>query len=82
MPERYLAMTDLVRLNEKGVRAYTSRAGSKHGSRMNWPERVGKIIKYNRGRSLAYVLWDGTRTFDRVPVDLIEPCGSTTGRQL
>jgi len=40
---------------------------------MNWPERLGRLVKYNRDRSLANVLWDRTRTFDRVPVDLIEP---------
>ena len=33
------------------------------------------IVKYNRNRSLAYVIWDGTRTFDRVSVELIELAG-------
>jgi hypothetical protein len=68
-------MTDMIRLTEKGIRAYTSRGGSTHGSRMQWADRLGRIAKYNRDRSLAYVIWDGTRTFDRVSVELIEPCG-------
>ncbi len=68
-------MIDLIRLNEKGIRAYMSRGGSTHGSRLNWPDRVGRVVKYNRARSLAYVIWDGTRSFDRVSVELIEPHG-------
>lgn len=68
-------MINLVRLNEKGIRAYMSRGGSTHGSRLNWQDRVGMIVKYNRNRSLAYVIWDGTRTFDRVSVELIELAG-------
>ena len=67
-------MTDLIQLNEKGIRAYTSRGGSTHGPSLNWQQRVGKVVKYNRSRSLAYVIWDGTRSFDRVSVKLIEPC--------
>jgi hypothetical protein len=67
-------MTNLIRLNEKGIRAYTSRAGSTHGPSVCWAGRLGRLVKYNRDRSLAYVIWEGTRTPDRVSVGLIEPC--------
>ena len=69
-------MTDLIRLNEKGVRAYTSRGGSTHGPKMCWARRLGRLMKYNRNRSIAYVIWEGNRSFERVAVELIESLGS------
>jgi hypothetical protein len=66
-------MADLIQLNEKGICAYTSRGGSTHASSMCWAGRLGRVVKYNRDRSLAYVIWDGNRSFDRVSVELIEP---------
>ncbi len=71
-------MSNLIRLNEKGIRVFSSRAGSTHGPSVRWAERLGRLMKYNRDRSLAYVIWDGNRSPDRVSVDLIEPCGLAT----
>jgi hypothetical protein len=68
-------MTNLIRLNEKGIRAYTATGGSARGPSVNWETRIGKLVKFNRPRSIAYVIWDGTQSFDRVSVELIEPCG-------
>jgi hypothetical protein len=65
-------MTDLIKLTQKGARAYNSTGGALYRAKMDWGKRTGKIVKYNRGRSLAYVVWDGNRTFDRVPVNLLE----------
>ena len=68
------SMTYLIKLNEKGVRAYMSSGGAVYRPKLlEWSKRTGKVAKYSRDRSLAYVMWDGTRTFDRVPVNLIEP---------
>ena len=66
-------MTNLIRLNEKGIRVYRATGSS---SRVNWETRIGKLIKYNRARSVAYVIWDGRRSFDRIEAELIEPCGA------
>ena len=68
-------MTDLIRPNEKGIRVSSSRAGSTHGPTVRWAERLGRLIKFNRNRSLAYVILAGNRSPDRVSVELIEPCG-------
>jgi hypothetical protein len=63
----------MIRLNEKGVRAFTSSAGSTHPSRADWQNRTGRIVRYNRTRTVAFVIWDGRRSPDQVPVNLIEP---------
>jgi len=63
----------MIRLNDKGVRAYTSGAGSTHAPRADWRNRTGRVLKYNRGRTIAYVIWDGRRSTDQVAVGLIEP---------
>jgi hypothetical protein len=68
-------MSNLIRLNEKGIRVFTSRADSTHGPKLCWGERLGKLVKYNRDRSLACVIWDGNRSPDRISVELIEACG-------
>jgi len=70
-------MSNLIRLNEKGVRGYTAAGGSRRGSRTRWAGRVGELIKYNKNRSIAYVIWEGNRSYERVSVELIEPCGVT-----
>jgi hypothetical protein len=62
----------LVKLNDKGVRVYMASGGAQWRARPDWPSRTGKIAKYSRDRSLAYVVWNGRRSFDRVSVDLIE----------
>ena len=72
-------MTDRIKLNEKGVRAYMSSGGAAYRHKLlEWSKRTGKVAKYSRDRSLAYVMWDGTRTFDRVPVNLLESVSTRT----
>jgi hypothetical protein len=63
----------MVRLNDRGVRAYTSGGGSTHPPRADWQNRTGRVLKYNRGRTIAYVIWDGRRSADQVAAELIEP---------
>jgi hypothetical protein len=76
-----LGMTDLIKLNEKGVRAYKASGGAIcRPKQREWRNRIGKVAKYSRDRSLAYVIWDGTRSFDRVPIYLIEPAAGSQGR--
>jgi len=66
-------VTDLIRLNEKGVRAYSARGGSRHRQSGCWEGRIGRIVNYSKDRSLACVIWHGNRSPDRVPVTLLEP---------
>ena len=63
----------LIKLNDKGVRAYMASGGARYRPKPDWLSRSGRIVKYNRDRSVAYVVWNGNRSFDRVSVDLIEP---------
>jgi hypothetical protein len=60
----------LIKLNDKGVRVYTS---SRHRNPFDWQSRTGRVAKYSPDHSVAYVVWNGRRSFDRVSVDLIEP---------
>jgi len=46
--------------------------GAQYRAKLDWQNRTGKFIKYSRDRSIAYVIWEGIRTFDRVSVNLIE----------
>jgi len=48
---------------------------SKRAANVCWAGRLGRLVKYNKNRSIAYVIWDGNRSFERVSVELIEPCG-------
>ena len=67
-------MTDLIKLNEKGVRAYSSpTGGAPYRTKGDWSNRIGKVMKYSRDRSFAYVIWNGNRSFDRVSVYLLKP---------
>jgi hypothetical protein len=75
-------MTDLIRLNEKGVRAYMARGGSKHRPSGRWKGRIGRITNYSKDGSLACVIWHGNRSPDRVPVNLIEPCRPVSNEAL
>jgi hypothetical protein len=64
----------LIKLNDKGVRAYMATGGAKYDRpKPDWESRTGSIVKYNRDRSIAYVVWNGNRSYDRVSVNLIEP---------
>ena len=66
--------TMLIKLNERGVRAYTASGGAVFRRHADWQSRTGRIAKYSRDRLHAYVIWKGNRSWDRVLVDLIEPC--------
>ena len=65
----------LIKLNDKGVRVYMSYR-YRYRTPLDWPSRTGRVMKYSRNRSIAYVVWNGNRSFDRVSVDLIEPATS------
>ncbi len=67
----------MIRLNEKGVRAYMAGGGARYRLRKDWQSRTGTIVRYNRNRTMAYVIWDGTRSCDLVPVNLIESVAET-----
>jgi hypothetical protein len=64
----------LIKLNERGVRAYMASGGVQYRRRADWQNRTGRIAGYSRDRSHAYVIWNGNHTADRVSVDLVEPC--------
>jgi hypothetical protein len=66
--------TMLIKLNEKGVRAYMASGGVHNRRHADWQSRTGRITSYSRDRSHAYVIWNGRHTCDRVSVNLIEPC--------
>ena len=65
----------LIKLNDKGVRVYTS-SRYRRLNPLDWQSRTGRVTKYSRNRSIAYVVWNGNRSFDRISVDLIEPATS------
>ena len=67
----------LIKLNDKGLRVYMGSCLFR--KQLAWQTRIGKIERYNRDRSLAYVVWNGTNYHDRVPVNLIEPAERGTG---
>ena len=68
----------LIKLNDKGVRAYMASGRTHYRNALDWQSRTGKIVKYSRNGSIAYVVWGGRRSFDRVSVDLIEAATSPT----
>ena len=63
----------LIKLNDRGVRVYMTTGGAQYRARPDWKGRTGIIQKYSRDRSLAYVVWNGNQSSDRVSVNLIEP---------
>ena len=65
----------LIKLNDKGVRVYMS-SRYRYRTPLDWQSRTGRVTKYSRNRSIAYVVWNGNRSFDRISVDLIEPATS------
>ena len=64
----------LIKLNERGVRAYMACGGALYRHHVDWQSRTGRIASYSRDRSHANVIWNGRRSPDAVLVDLIEPC--------
>ena len=71
-------LTMLLKLNERGVRAYTASGGAVYRRRADWQSRIGRIVRYSRDRLHAYVIWNGNHTSDRVSIDLIEPAFQLT----
>jgi hypothetical protein len=69
----------LIKLNDRGVRVYTASGGAQYRPRLDWQNRTGRIASYSRDRSIAYVVWNGNRSFDPVSVALIEPAQSYEG---
>jgi hypothetical protein len=65
----------LIKLNDKGVRVYMS-SRYRYRTPPDWQSRTGRVTKCNRNRSIAYVVWNGNRSWERVSVDLIEPATS------
>jgi hypothetical protein len=63
----------LIKLNDKGVRAYMAHGRTQYRGALDWQGRIGRVAKYSRNRSIAYVVWSGNRSCDRVSVRLIEP---------
>jgi hypothetical protein len=70
----------MIKLNDKGVRAYMATGGAKYRPRLDWQSRTGTIAKYSRDRAFAYVVWNGNQSCDRVSVNLIEPTSSEGNR--
>jgi hypothetical protein len=63
----------LIKLNDRGVRVYMASGGAAYRPRPDWESRIGRLARYSRDRSHAYIVWNGTHSFDRVSVALIEP---------
>ena len=70
----------MIKLTDKGVRAYMATGGATYRPRPDWQSRTGTIAKYSRDRAFAYVVWNGNQSCDRVPVHLIEPAISEGSR--
>jgi hypothetical protein len=64
----------LIKLNERGVRAYMASGGVRYRRPAIWQGRTGRIVSYSRDRSHANVIWNGRRSPDAVSVDLIDFC--------
>ena len=62
----------LVKLNDKGVRVYMS-SRYRRLNPLDWQSRIGRVAKYSRNRSIAYVVWNGRSSSECVSVDLIQP---------
>ena len=63
----------LIKLNDRGVRVYMASGGAVYRRpRLDWQNRTGRIARYSRDRSRAYVVRNGAHSADRVSVALIE----------
>ena len=63
----------LIKLNDRGVRVYMASGRTQYRTPLDWQSRTGRIVKYSRNRSIAYVVWNGRSSHDPVSIDLIEP---------
>jgi hypothetical protein len=71
----------MIKLNDKGIRAYMATGGSKYRPRLDW-QSTGTVSKYSRDRAFAYVVWNGNQSCDRVSVILIESAGLSQGGRI
>jgi len=63
----------LIKLNDKGVRVFMASCRTHYRTAPDWRSRTGRIVRYSRNGSIAYVVWNGRCSPDRVLVGLIEP---------
>jgi hypothetical protein len=66
----------LIKLNDKGVRAYMAHRRTQCRGALDWQSRIGRVTKYSRNGSIAYVVWNGRNSPECVSVDVIEPATS------
>ena len=66
----------LIKLNDKGVRVFMASCRTHYRTAPDWRSRTGRIVRYSRNGSIAYVVWNGRCSPDRVLVGLIEPATS------
>jgi len=43
----------LIKLNDKGVRAYMASGRTHYRNALDWQSRTGRIVKYSRNRAVA-----------------------------
>src|SRR6516225_7839710 len=63
----------LIKLNDKGIRVFMASCRTHYRTAPDWRSRTGRIVRYSRNGSIAYVVWNGRCSPDRVLVGLIEP---------
>ena len=63
----------LIKLNDKGVRLYIASGRTHYRTPLDWQSRTGRVVRYSRNHSIAYVVWNGRSSYDLISVDLIEP---------
>jgi hypothetical protein len=71
-----LSVGQIIRLNEIGVKWANSAAGTptRRYAKIPWKDRIGEIKRFNGDKKLAYVLWNGNKTWSEgYPVHLLEP---------
>jgi hypothetical protein len=66
----------LIKLNDKGVRVFMASGRTHYRNALDWRSRTGRIVKYSRNGSIAYVVWNGRSSYDPISVGLIEPATS------
>ena len=61
---------DRVKLTARVAAAFNN---NKRPGRFDWTERRGVIERISNNKVHAFVLWDGLKSPDEVPVDGVEP---------
>ncbi len=60
-----------VKLNDRGVRVYTSTAGVWGRKRVDWASRVGILERITQGGTVGWVRWSGNRTMEQIQMVLL-----------